>query len=82
LSSDDPTPASHRKPVRALPGGFEADQVPRLLAFRERHPDVTITLSGFWRAIIPAENGETVVTRYELRDVLNKLDELFDGERK
>jgi hypothetical protein len=30
------------------------DQVPRLLRFREAHPDVTIAFGGpFWQAIIP-----------------------------
>jgi len=51
--------------------------VPRLLEYRKQHPDVTIELDGFWRAVIPAENGETVICRYELRDLLDKLDELL-----
>jgi hypothetical protein len=54
----------------------DPDQVPRLLEFREQHPDVTIELDGFWRAVIPQENGETVITRYELRALLDKLGEL------
>jgi hypothetical protein len=71
--NDNPTPPR----PRVLPGGFEVDQVPRLIAFRLAHPDVEIELDGFWRAVIPAENGEMVVTRYELHDVLDKLEELF-----
>jgi hypothetical protein len=69
-----------RPALRTLPGGGEGDQVPRLLEFRERRPDVTIELDGFWRAVIPEENGETVVCRYQLRDVLDKLDELLGGQ--
>jgi len=61
--------------MRPVPGG--PDQVPRLLRFREQHPDVTITLDGFWRAVIPAENGETVICRYELGALLDKLAEVL-----
>jgi len=62
--------------LRVLPSGGEGDQVPRLMEFRARHPEITIELDGFWRAVIPAENGETVVCRYQLRDVLDKLESL------
>jgi hypothetical protein len=58
----------------------EPDQVPRLRAFREQHPRVVIgTLgpAGAWQARIPEENGETVVTRYLLKDLLDRLDELL-----
>lgn len=75
--TDDPTRPQPRKRLRALPSGFEGDQVPRLLDFRAAHPEVTIELDGFWRAVIPAENGETVVCRYELKAVLDKLAELL-----
>lgn len=54
--------------------------MPRLLRFRDQHPDVTIELDGFWRAVIPAENGETVICRYELKAVLDKLDELLGAQ--
>jgi hypothetical protein len=59
-----------------LHGTDPPDQVPRLIKFRKAHPDVEIMLAGLWRAVIPRENGETVVCRYELRDLLNKLEEL------
>jgi hypothetical protein len=56
----------------------EPDQVARLARFRERHPDVIVGDGGFrtMQARIPAENGETVITRYSLRERLDKLDEL------
>ena len=56
----------------------EPDQVPRLLAFRKAHPDVIIGDGGFgtWQARIPAPNGETVVTRYRLVELLDRLDEV------
>ena len=76
---DSDTPRRPRGHPRTPPGGSEGDQVPRLLDFRAAHPDVSIELDGFWQAVIPAENGESVVCRYHLRDVLDKLDELFGG---
>ncbi len=59
----------------------EPDQVARLLEFRAAHPDVIIGSGGFgtWQARIPEENGETVTTRYTLRELLDKLDELTTG---
>jgi hypothetical protein len=56
-----------------------ADQYPRLQAFRERHPEIvigTLGRGGPWQARIPEDHGETVVTRYTLRDLLDRLDEL------
>jgi len=67
-----------RPRLRAAAG--EPDQVPRLIEFRRRHPEVTIELDGFWRAVIPGysePNGETVICRYELRAVLDQLAELL-----
>jgi hypothetical protein len=66
--------------LRAVPAG-EYDQVVRLAAFRGRHPDVIIGGGGFetWQARIPAEDGEQVVTRYVLKDLLDRLDELMSS---
>lgn len=60
---------SHREPD---------DQVPRKLAYEAAHPDIRITYRAtHWEAVIPHEdgNGETIVTRYELRQLLDKLEE-------
>ncbi len=69
----------------------EADQVPRLAAFREEHPAPGVTIvtphhgDEPWRAIIaegavpgggPRESG--AIVRYHLRDFMNELDGLFD----
>jgi hypothetical protein len=53
--------------------------VERLTQFRAAHPETVIDDGGraVWRAIIPEPNGETVVVRYTLRELLDKLDELF-----
>jgi hypothetical protein len=57
----------------------EPDQVLRLTRFRREHPDVIIGDGGFgtWQARIPESHGETVITRYILRELLDKLDELI-----
>jgi len=66
--------------VRALhlvPDGL--DQVMRLARFRERYPHVIIGDGGFgtMQARIPTPDGEIVITRYTLRELLDKLDELM-----
>jgi hypothetical protein len=60
----------------------ELDQVVRLARFRERHPDVIVGDGGFgtFQGRIPEENGETTITRYSLRELLDKLDELLGDE--
>lgn len=57
----------------------EPDQVPRLRQFRAAHPDVIIGDGGFgtWQARIPEPNGEIVITRYTLRELLDRLDALL-----
>ena len=56
----------------------EPDQVPRLLAFRAAHPGVILGEGGFgtWQARIPEPDGETVVSRYRLCELLDRLDQL------
>jgi hypothetical protein len=60
----------------------EPDQVIRLGRFREEHPDVIIGDGGFgtWQARIPESHGETVIIRYTLRELLDKLGELIAGD--
>ncbi len=56
----------------------EEAQVLRLLAFRAAHPEVIVGDGGFgtWQARIPEPDGETVTTRYTLRELLDRLDVL------
>jgi hypothetical protein len=65
-----------RSGLRPLPD--ELDQVARLARFRTAHPEVIIGDGGFGtiQARIPELNGETVITRYTLRELLDKLGEL------
>jgi hypothetical protein len=62
--------------LRLVPDEF--DQVLRLQAFRTAHPEVVIGDGGFGtiQARIPEPNGEMVITRYRLAELLDKLDEL------
>ncbi len=51
--------------------------MPRRLAYEAAHPDVTITYQGpYWRAVVPEDNGETVVVRHDLKALLDKLESL------
>ena len=56
----------------------EPDQLLRLARFRAAHPEVIIGDGGFGtvQARIPEPDGETVITRYTLRELLDRLDEL------
>ena len=56
----------------------EPDQVLRLQAFRAAHPEVIIGDFGFgvWQARIPEPDGEHVISRYTLCELLDKLSEL------
>ena len=67
-----------RPDLRLVPGGpAKPDPLLRLAAFREAHPAVVIGAgTGYWQAVIPEPSGETVITRYTLRALLDKLDEL------
>lgn len=41
------------------------------------HPDVEITYNGpFWQAVIQQDVGETLITRYELSALLDKLEQM------
>lgn len=56
----------------------EPDQLLRLARFRAAHPEVIIGDGGFGtlQARLPDPDGETVTTRYTLRALLDRLDEL------
>jgi hypothetical protein len=55
----------------------EPDQELRLHRFRRDHAEVVIGGGyGWWQARIPEPNGERVVTRYTLRELLDRLDQL------
>jgi hypothetical protein len=57
------------------------DQVPRRMAYEAAHPHVTITYHRtYWQAVIREQDGETVVSRYELKALLDKLESLDPPE--
>jgi len=70
-----------RSGLRLVPD--ELDQVARLARFKAAHPDVVIGDGGFGtrQARIPEPAGETVITRYTLRELLDKLDEVTAGQQ-
>ena len=55
----------------------EPGQVLRLHAFRAAHPEVIIGDAGFgvWQARIPEPNGERIISRYTLHELLDALEE-------
>ena len=58
----------------------ELEQVMRLARFRQAHPAVMVGAGrGWWQAVIPQANGEQVITRYTLGQLLDRLDELTGG---
>jgi len=62
-------------------GSGYTDQVPRRQAYEAGHPGVEITYRGpYWKAVVPEEAGETVIVRYDLKGLLDKL-EALDRER-
>ncbi len=68
-----------RPALRLVPD--EPDQVMRLARFRQQHPAVSIREGlGYWQGCIPEASGETVITRYTLRELLDKLGALL-GEQ-
>jgi len=59
------------------------DQVPRRLEYEAAHPDVEILYLGpCWQAIIREKGGLTIITRYELRTLLDKLEKLTADDGK
>jgi hypothetical protein len=65
-----------RSGIRLHPA--ELAEAIRLYRFRQHHPEVIVGDGGFgtFQARIPEENGENVITRHTLRELLDKLDEV------
>jgi hypothetical protein len=63
--------------VRLVPD--EPDQAPRLAAYRVAYPVVVIQPGEFktWQALIPEADGETVIVRHTLRELLDRVGELL-----
>ena len=60
----------------------ELEQVMRLVRFRQAHLGVMVGVGrGWWQAVIPEPNGEQVITRHTLGQLLDRLDEVT-GERE
>jgi hypothetical protein len=76
--SDFRIPGRHDVAPLGLDGPLE---FARLERFRADHPGILVGGGGFgtWQALIPEPDGETVVVRYTLRELLDRLDELTTG---
>lgn len=55
------------------------DQLPRKRVFESRHPEAFIGMitSDTWQARIRQMNGETVITRWYLRDLMDELEKRY-----
>ncbi len=75
-NSEDLLRSRIRSGLRLVPD--ELDQIVRLARFKAAHPDVIVGDGGFGtvQARIPKPDGEILVTRYTLRELLDKLGEL------
>ncbi len=59
------------------------DQVVRRQRFEALNPNVVITFRGtHWQAVIPEREGETVIVRYELEALLDRLEDLTGGDQR
>jgi hypothetical protein len=64
------------RPGLYLASTAEPDQVVRLHEFRQQHPHVTVGMisAKAWQACVPeSDDGKTVITRRELKDLLDSL---------
>lgn len=58
------------------------EQIARLNAYETAHPHASVTYDhvfGYWRAILKEDGGETMVARYGLGALMDRLEEL-DGK--
>jgi hypothetical protein len=52
----------------------------RLERFQREHPGIEVHSGlGYWQAIIPEDTGSTIVTRYTLTVLLDRLDAVLSG---
>jgi len=73
---------THRPMLALAPE--ELDQLLRLQAFRDQYPHVIIGAISrrAWQACIPEpDDGETVITRRELGDLLDRLAEVLGAQQ-
>jgi hypothetical protein len=65
-----------RRPHRT---GDDFDQLPRKRAFEAQHPEAFIGMitSDTWQARIRQKDGETVITRWYLRELMDELEKRY-----
>lgn len=47
-----------------------------LRRFQDAYPDIEIIQRGPWQAVIPEPDGERTIVRWELNDLLDRLETL------
>jgi hypothetical protein len=72
-------PNSGRQPFRLQLVPEEPDQVIRLQRFRLAHPDVVVQPGQFatWEATVTEADGETMIVRHTMRELLDRLGEVL-----
>jgi hypothetical protein len=77
----EPMPASDREVIlEIIEHCAPPDLVPRLRQFHQAHVDVDIVRrEGTWQATIHAPGSERTIVRWELRELLDSLDEWSDA---
>ena len=63
-----------QRSLAVIDGQVLLDPALRLKRYREEHPDIEIILRGPWEALIPEPDGQRVIVRWELSDLLDEID--------
>ena len=62
-----------QRSLAVIDGQVLLDPALRLKRYREEHPDIEIILRGPWEALIPEPDGQRVIVRWELSDLLDEI---------
>jgi hypothetical protein len=63
-----------QRSLAVVDGRIPLDPASRLKRLREEHPDIEIVLRGPCEALIPEPDGQRVIVRWELSDLLDEID--------
>jgi len=63
-----------RPPAQDADGDTPADPAIRLKRIRQEHPDIRIIVRSPCEALIPEPNGQRVIVRWDLGDLLDEVE--------